>query len=157
MSKLNTKQKIGLGVAALVGLCCAGSTIGYTISGDYKTKPTAASTPSASARVDQLLEDVTPVPATPEVVVAPSTAPARQPAPNTSRATKPSTRPPTPAKTTRPPTRKPSPKPTTPAVQQGVTPGAFCSTQGARGLSKTGKPMVCTTTATDERKRWRAA
>lgn len=38
-----------------------------------------------------------------------------------------------------------------------VTPGAFCSVPGATGVSKTGKPEVCKTTATDPRLRWRAA
>lgn len=38
-----------------------------------------------------------------------------------------------------------------------LVPGSFCSRQGARGVSKTGKPMVCTTTAADPKKRWRAA
>ena len=38
-----------------------------------------------------------------------------------------------------------------------VTPGAFCSAAGATGFSKTGKPMVCKTTATDARLRWRSA
>lgn len=42
-------------------------------------------------------------------------------------------------------------------VQAGVTPGAFCSPGGARGTTVAGEAMVCTTTATDTRNRWRAA
>lgn len=53
-----------------------------------------------------------------------------------------------------PTTRQPAPPPSEPVF---VTPGAFCSTEGATGLSKTGKSMVCTRTATDPRLRWRAA
>ncbi len=44
-----------------------------------------------------------------------------------------------------------------PPVKGYVTPGAFCSTAGATGLSKTGNPERCATTATDSRLRWRAA
>jgi hypothetical protein len=44
-----------------------------------------------------------------------------------------------------------------PNIQQGVTPGAFCSPGGARGVTSTGVDMICTTTATDERNRWRRA
>jgi putative cell wall-binding protein len=38
-----------------------------------------------------------------------------------------------------------------------VTPGAFCSPAGATGVSATGLAMVCKTSATDTRNRWRAA
>jgi len=47
--------------------------------------------------------------------------------------------------------------PITPIAKDYVTPGAFCSTAGATGVSKTGKAEVCTTTATDTRLRWRGA
>lgn len=47
--------------------------------------------------------------------------------------------------------------PTTTAVRQGVTPGAFCSPEGARGVTSNGVAMACTTTAADSRARWRAA
>ncbi|MFI9382980.1 hypothetical protein [Kutzneria sp. NPDC052558] len=53
-----------------------------------------------------------------------------------------------------PPTEAPAPPPSEPVY---VTPGAFCSTEGATGVTKTGKPMVCSRTATDSRLRWRAA
>jgi hypothetical protein len=38
-----------------------------------------------------------------------------------------------------------------------VHPGAFCSDAGARGVTSAGTPMICKTTATDSRLRWRAA
>lgn len=47
--------------------------------------------------------------------------------------------------------------PATRAVEQGVTPGAFCSSGGASGITNTGVAMTCTTSATDSRNRWRAA
>ncbi|MDK1476312.1 PASTA domain-containing protein [Streptomyces sp. 549] len=41
--------------------------------------------------------------------------------------------------------------------QTGVHPGSFCSPPGALGSTVKGTPMRCTTTATDDRYRWRAA
>jgi hypothetical protein len=35
--------------------------------------------------------------------------------------------------------------------------GAFCSGAGSTGVTSTGRPMVCKTTNTDRRLRWRAA
>jgi hypothetical protein len=55
------------------------------------------------------------------------------------------------------PKPKPKPKPKKPSVRQGVHPGAFCSPGGALGMTKKGKLMRCTSTATDDRNRWRAA
>ncbi len=43
-------------------------------------------------------------------------------------------------------------------AQQVVTPGAFCSPQGATGVTSAATPMVCTTTADDpDQPRWRRA
>ena len=53
------------------------------------------------------------------------------------------------------PTVPPATGSTASPVQQGVTPGAFCSPSGARGTTAKGTAMVCTTTATDSRNRWR--
>ena len=38
-----------------------------------------------------------------------------------------------------------------------VTPGAYCSDEGATGVTKKGKTEVCKATATDKRLRWRSA
>ena len=38
-----------------------------------------------------------------------------------------------------------------------VHPGAFCSDAGARGVTTRGTPMICKTTVTDSRLRWRSA
>jgi hypothetical protein len=77
-------------------------------------------------------------------------------APTTAAAATATTTPtPTPAKPTAP---LAPPTPTTPAPTTGVvTPGAFCATAGATGVSKTGSHEVCKSTATDSRLRWRAA
>ena len=57
--------------------------------------------------------------------------------------------------TTTPPT---PPDSTLPAqVTEPVHPGAFCSIDGATGHTVDGVKMVCTTTATDSRDRWRRA
>jgi hypothetical protein len=39
----------------------------------------------------------------------------------------------------------------------GVHPGAFCSPEGATGVTNTGTPMVCSTKPGDSRARWRSA
>ena len=51
------------------------------------------------------------------------------------------------------PAAPPAPAPAAPAV---VHPGAYCSTAGATGVTSKGTAMVCTTTATDSRLRWRS-
>jgi hypothetical protein len=54
---------------------------------------------------------------------------------------------------------KPIPKATTVkpgATQKSVTPDAFCSPQGATGVSTTGKAMRCTIVQGDDRARWRS-
>lgn len=68
----------------------------------------------------------------------------------------------------------PQPKPTDPPAGSGsgdsgsgsgsggssgtqiVHPGAFCSPEGAIGVTSAGTPMVCKTTVTDDRARWRS-
>jgi hypothetical protein len=49
--------------------------------------------------------------------------------------------------------------PTTAAAPAGktVSPGAFCSPEGATGVTSKGTAMVCKTSATDTRARWRSA
>src|SRR5664279_98733 len=52
-----------------------------------------------------------------------------------------------------------APDPSTAAPQNSATvhAGAFCSPGGAIGVTVDGTPMVCKTTATDSRNRWRSA
>jgi hypothetical protein len=78
------------------------------------------------------------------------------------QATTPAAPPSRPAETNPAPAPAATPAPATtpaptPASPQFVSPGAFCSTVGARGVSAQGTPMMCSTTATDSRTRWRAA
>ncbi|MEV0214392.1 excalibur calcium-binding domain-containing protein [Micromonospora sp. NPDC050695] len=84
MSKLNTKQKIGLGVAVLFGLCCCGSGIGNAIGGNDQA---ANPKPSPSVRVDQLADIVTASPAADQTEAAakPTTTAPRKPAPKPTR------------------------------------------------------------------------
>ena len=88
----------------------------------------------------------------PPTTVPPTTAaPTTVTTPATTRATVAATAPPVTPAPTAPATTA------TPAVREGVTPGAFCSPGGARGVTNTGVAMTCTSTATDERNRWRAS
>lgn len=51
----------------------------------------------------------------------------------------------------------PSPTtPTAPPTNIGK-PGAYCDRYGERGLTTTGEPIICNTTSTDTRYRWRTA
>jgi resuscitation-promoting factor RpfB len=49
-----------------------------------------------------------------------------------------------------------SPSPTKRSAPLTVHPGAFCSPQGATGVTTRGTPMICKTTPRDARARWRA-
>ncbi|MFE0530452.1 excalibur calcium-binding domain-containing protein [Micromonospora parva] len=82
MSKLNQKQKIGLGVVVLFGLCCCGSGIGNALGGNDPSDPK----PSPTVQVDQVVGgDPTPADGQedeqPETVAKPTTAAPRKPAP----------------------------------------------------------------------------
>ena len=64
---------------------------------------------------------------------------------------------PAPSQPTRPaPTSSPASSPSNSSIPV-VHPGAFCADAGARGITTKGTPMICKTTATDNRLRWRAA
>jgi hypothetical protein len=45
--------------------------------------------------------------------------------------------------------------PTVLATEEVVHPGSFCAPAGAVGVTSAGAPMVCRTTASDSRPRWR--
>lgn len=83
VSKLNRKQTIGLGIAALFGLCCCGGGIGNALGGN---KPSGDPKPSPTVRVDQLVNPAAnPTEAAPE----PTAAAPRKPAPKPSRSSSP--------------------------------------------------------------------
>ena len=65
---------------------------------------------------------------------------------------------PAPSQPTRPaPATSPASTPSSGGGQLIVHPGAFCSEAGARGVTTRGTPMICKTTVTDSRLRWRSA
>ncbi|GAJ80176.1 hypothetical protein NBRGN_024_00420 [Nocardia brasiliensis NBRC 14402] len=108
------------------------------------TKPIPKPAPTPATSSEPTLIPATPAPTTPVAIQpfapsVPSTA-APVPAPEL----------PAPAPAPRP---LPAPTADAPAPRAGVTPGAFCSPDGAPGISKTGKPMVCGP-AGDGRSRW---
>jgi hypothetical protein len=96
------------------------------------------------------------------VPVKTTAAPAPTPAPTPVPAPAPAPRPaPVPAPAPAPipapvPAPAPDPEPA-PAPRATVHPGAFCSTAGAMGVTSAGTPMICRTSATDSRLRWRSA
>jgi hypothetical protein len=60
---------------------------------------------------------------------------------------------PKPKQTSKP---EPEPEPSRPSVRRGVHPGAFCSPAGALGATSSGTAMICKSTSSDSRNRWRA-
>jgi hypothetical protein len=114
-----------------------------SVVGDVQTTLTlpAATTAAPTTEVATTIPATTQAPTT---VTTPATTQA--PAPATTAATAPAT-----TAATAPATTAARP------IQQGVTPGAFCASGGASGLTTTGVAMTCTTSATDSRNRWRAA
>jgi hypothetical protein len=163
---LSVKAVAGIVTTAVILGCCGLSSIGAMLD-DSSSKPEklSVSAPAANGAVgdgtkrgalsgDESTATVTPATAaspTPAVSAAPSRTPART--------VKPTVRP-TKRATSKPTTSRPKPRPTrtTSAPSRNVVhPGSYCSTAGARGVTKTGKPMVCKRTATDPKLRWRAA
>jgi|SRR5665213_151016 len=59
---------------------------------------------------------------------------------------------------TAPPATSPAtaPPPAAAAGSDIVNAGSYCSPAGALGVTAAGKPMICTTSATDSRLRWRS-
>lgn len=130
---------------------------GVAVYGEDRTPPPPA-TPPPAVGASTTSAGVTPtVAATPTATPTPTPAPVPptptpQPAPT---ATPTPTPQPVPTAT---PTPAPISQPTDPpsSGEQVVHPGAFCSPVGATGVTKTGKPMVCSTTPEDNRPRWRS-
>jgi hypothetical protein len=136
-----------IAVAAVLGLCLVG---GLLVVG-LKPSPDGTATPTAPATSTGPLIGAAP-PEDPSItLVAPPTVSGSpdggQTATKPAVTTKPAARP-----TTRQPSLRSSAPPT---VQQGVRAGAFCSPSGALGVTSNGKPVVCRSTATDPKLRWR--
>lgn len=174
MTTYPTKKRVGklgaagISLAVVLLMCCGVGTVGALVDGGG-SKPVPGASASQQNVADQLASTAAnPTPGdaagspsaastgSPSAAITPASTPSGSVQPSPTRTVKPSPRP-----QPKPTTAKPRPKPTTakpkPPALPVVHPGAFCKTQGARGVTKTGKPMVCTTTATDSKKRWRAA
>lgn len=143
---------IGIATGSVLTLCCGG----FLAIGIFADPP--ASQNKAVTAADQVAgQQQPPAPSVPgKVTATPAGAATVKPSPSRKATSKPTTAP----KTTKPKpattTTRPKPKPTTkPPAVITVTPGAFCSDQGATGVSKKGKTYRCTTKAGDDRLRWR--
>lgn len=62
---------------------------------------------------------------------------------------------PRPGSTLAPTIVTPAADPTKPAPELPVVPGSYCKHAGAQAFSRGGTPLVCTTSPTDNRLRWR--
>lgn len=159
-----------LAVVAILAfaLAACGTSKTKSISGQLVASP-PADTPSASPFIPAV---ATPVPTntpTPTPTIAPSPTPSPTPVPKPTPTPTPTPKPtptprpkptPTPVPPTPtpvPPQPTPTPVPAQPLDEGTVHPGAFCTPDGAIGVSKDGDSMVCTTTSTDSRDRWRKA
>jgi hypothetical protein len=147
-------KTFGAVTAAVLALCCGGL-LGLGLLVDEPGTNRAAATASEEAR--------NPEPAAPAVrraTTAPTSPPARSVAPTRTGTPRPArtATTPAPARTTVKP--KPATKPATKApatvpTRQGVTPGAFCSPEGAFGIGrKNGRLYQCRSVDGDQA-RWK--
>ena len=125
-------------------------TAGVTTAG-VTTTTTTPSGPASTTPVQAAMSPAAPTPSPSATVPSPSLTAAATTAPPTA------TRPRTTAPTTRPHTAPHTTATTKPAVNNAVHPGAFCSEHGAYGYTVNGVKMICSTTSTDSRYRWRRA
>jgi hypothetical protein len=138
-----TMQRILLiGLAGILGSIAIGSMWGISHPTHPRPRPSASPSPSIA----------TPTPVPPPTITPPTTPPA---------ATTPPAGPPP---TTLPPVTTPTSAndlapgdDPAPAPGRVVTPGAYCSPEGATGYSRSGDVEVCRRSATDSHLRWRAA
>ena len=161
---LSGKVKIGVVAGGVLSLGAVGAMANPLTSSPSPQIPKFASasvtsparpTSAAVATAATTTKPATTAPATSASVSVPATTTV----PATTATAAPTTKAATTAKTTTaaPKTTAATKATTTAASKATVTPGAFCSVAGATGLTSTGKAMVCKTTATDSRLRWRAA
>ncbi|GAA2479912.1 hypothetical protein [Winogradskya humida] len=155
----STSLKVALatGVAFLL-LCCGGITAikAFTGGGNPSSTPQFIAPSLASPPPMESTSSPSPSRSRPS---SPS------PSSSSSRTKIPPIKKPVPARTAPAPspsktTKKPSPKPTTtapPPAPAVVRPGAFCSPEGATGITRKGTPMICTRKPGEERARWRKA
>ncbi|WP_433213167.1 hypothetical protein ACQP00_01475 [Dactylosporangium sp. CS-047395] len=108
--------------------------------------PSASPSPSQSAVPTPTMDAVVPTTAVPPPALPTTTRPA--PAKTTTKPPAPKTTAPAAPKTTAPPAGGPV---------GNVTPGAFCSPEGAIGYTSKGTMMRCTQKPGEKQPRWRAA
>jgi hypothetical protein len=140
------KTPLGITLIVLVSvlvLCCGAAIVGAALTGNHKPVPVQSS--STSSRPPASPTTTTPTSSTTSTAPPPSST-----APSTTMA-------PPPAPTTSEPAAPPPAPPNNTATLPVVHPGAFCSEEGALGVTSSGTPMRCTTTPTDSRLRWRSA
>jgi len=161
---LSGKVKIGVVAGGVLSLGAVGAMANPLTSTPSPQIPQFASasvtSPARPTRVAVATAATTSKPATTAPATSASVSvPATTTVPATTATAAPTTKAATTAKTTTaaPKTTAATKATTTAASKATVTPGAFCSVAGATGLTSTGKAMVCKTTATDSRLRWRAA
>lgn len=152
--KLRTSDLIVLCVLAVVVLCGIGGVATLNaIVGDPEPKTTAA----AGGAPQQVAD----IPTTPDPTVeafAPTVEPSPIAAPTTTKAKAKPTVTHKAVPKPKPTTKKPRPKPTrTSSGHKVVHPGAFCSPEGAHGVTSKGTLMRCTKKSGEDRARWRKA
>lgn len=143
-------------------MLCVGTTVVLGISGALDEDKPAAGTAVDAGKAAPLIGSTSSRASTPEVTESRTTGATQTrtagPAPSQKPKPKPTTKPTTRKPKPRPTTTRPKPRPTTEApAGKTVTPGAFCSPEGARGVSKTGKTYRCTRKTGEDRARWRRA
>jgi cytoskeletal protein RodZ len=161
---LSGKVKIGVVAGGLLSLGAVGAMANPLTSTPSPQIPKFASasvsSPARPTSAAVTTKATTTKPATTEPAIPASVSvPVTTAVPATTATAAPTTEAATTAKTTTsaPKTTAATKATTTAAVKATVTPGAYCSVAGATGVTSTGKAMVCKTTATDTRLRWRAA
>jgi len=166
---LSRKVKIGVVAGGLLSLVAVGAMANPLTSTPSPQVPkfdsASVSAPARPTTAASTMKAVTTKPATTAPTAASVSAPATTAAPPTTAAVAPTTKAATTAKTTAAAPKTTAATKTTAAARTTtaaaakatVTPGAFCSGAGTTGVTSTGKAMVCKTSATDTRLRWRAA
>ncbi|GAA0580878.1 hypothetical protein GCM10010172_77220 [Paractinoplanes ferrugineus] len=170
--KISTLRIALITFTAMIVLCVGGLvTLGLIVgdpnpgktkeAADQQARP-AVALPASSSPAAESVPTVESTTAAPATTAAATVAPAAEPTTG-----KPTTARPTPRRTTAQPTRAPKPKPTTTRPKPRPTtkaptagtvhPGAFCSPEGARGVTSKGTAMRCTFKSGDKQPRWRAA
>jgi cell division septation protein DedD len=167
-AKRRAPWKLIGGITAGTLVLCCGGFLGLGAFLDDPEQKNAAGAVTATLPAEPVAAPPSTSPAVAATSPSPSSKPGRvSPTPrrSASKSTRPVTKSPRPRPTTvRPtttapkPTKTATPKPTRTTAPQlpGVTPGAFCSPEGAVGIGKkNGKTYRCTKKAGEDRARWR--